>query len=179
MSTLSILNNIKKAYYDNIIRIGGNTDTLEYFDDKFPNLAERLFSTLDSLLEKAMHDEGWNKTPRNVNDKTRLIPCQICGYPLSQRHHLLSYGEFGENDSIVCLCANCHGFYHLLWSALALESKTAKHTINSIAGKIPTPQFVGVFYLYYVTTETMAAWDKYHDHNIQSAKIIQLQMDLK
>lgn len=41
-------------------------------------------------------------------------PCACCGYPLSQRHHLLPFAQWGEVAITVQLCPNCHAFYHLI-----------------------------------------------------------------
>lgn len=50
---------------------------------------------------------------RETQLKERVIPCQCCGYVISQRHHLLPVARYGENDVTVNLCANCHEAYHI------------------------------------------------------------------
>lgn len=64
----------------------------------------------------------------NRRDKTplaeRLLPCQCCNYPLSQRHHLLEVSQYGENRARVQLCANCHEFYHIAYKMCVLKSKS-------------------------------------------------------
>ena len=60
---------------------------------------------------------------RNRTEKERLTPCECCGYPISQRHHLLDYAYHGENDFTAQLCANCHELYHLLFNHFARGSK--------------------------------------------------------
>ena len=55
------------------------------------------------------------KAPRKKSTfKERLQPCEACGYPLSHKHHLLSVAEFGENNSAVRLCPNCHEMFHIV-----------------------------------------------------------------
>lgn len=44
----------------------------------------------------------------------RIQPCEACGYPLSHKHHLLSVAEFGENNTAVRLCPNCHEMFHIV-----------------------------------------------------------------
>lgn len=61
-----------------------------------------------------------------VNKRDRLIPCSCCGYPISQRHHLLQVHEYGENNHTKQLCANCHELYHLIYSAVKNWGKTER-----------------------------------------------------
>ena len=44
----------------------------------------------------------------------RTTPCQICAYPLSERHHPLSIKDYGETGEVYHLCAICHELYHLV-----------------------------------------------------------------
>jgi hypothetical protein len=44
-------------------------------------------------------------------------PCQNCGFPYSQRHHLFQFATYGENEITVLLCPNCHRLYHLIGQA--------------------------------------------------------------
>ena len=46
--------------------------------------------------------------------KQRMTPCNCCGYPISQRHHLFEVAHYGESDFTRQLCANCHELYHLI-----------------------------------------------------------------
>jgi len=47
----------------------------------------------------------------------RLTECECCKYPVSQKHHLLTVSEYGDNDCTVQLCANCHELFHLFYEA--------------------------------------------------------------
>lgn len=51
---------------------------------------------------------------KRVSLKERTTPCECCGFPLSQRHHLLAVAEFGDTDATAQLCANCHDLYHII-----------------------------------------------------------------
>lgn len=51
---------------------------------------------------------------RKITKKERLSPCTVCGYGISQRHHLLEVSFWEENNATVQLCANCHELYHLM-----------------------------------------------------------------
>ena len=48
----------------------------------------------------------------------RLVPCEVCGYPLSQLHHMMQQQHFGKANDIwnVQLCACCHELYHLIYN---------------------------------------------------------------
>ena len=56
------------------------------------------------------------KTGSSIED--RLLPCSICNYPLSRKHHLLQVHNYGENQNTMRLCSNCHELYHLIYNAL-------------------------------------------------------------
>ncbi len=51
---------------------------------------------------------------RQTKVNERLVSCQCCGYPISQRHHLLEVSRFGENEYSYQLCPNCHELYHII-----------------------------------------------------------------
>jgi len=51
---------------------------------------------------------------RKTKLSERLMPCQCCGYPISQRHHLFNVAAFGENTYVRYLCANCHELFHII-----------------------------------------------------------------
>lgn len=44
----------------------------------------------------------------------RLKPCECCGHPISQRHHLIPYRWVGEQSPTVQLCPNCHELFHIM-----------------------------------------------------------------
>jgi hypothetical protein len=52
------------------------------------------------------------RKPNSIH--TRMYPCICCAHPISQRHHLLPFADYGENDYTVQICANCHEIFHLL-----------------------------------------------------------------
>lgn len=59
-----------------------------------------------------------SKTNSNTRRKAptleqRLTPCQCCGFPLSQRHHILPFSTHGDG-LCVSLCANCHEVLHVI-----------------------------------------------------------------
>ena len=62
--------------------------------------------------------------------KERVQPCEACGYPISHKHHLLSVAEFGENNTAVRLCPNCHELYHIV---ARIEAAWARGTRNAKA----------------------------------------------
>jgi hypothetical protein len=51
---------------------------------------------------------------RSPKLEERLTPCECCGYPVSQRHHVLPVARYGDHGWTVQLCANCHEAYHIL-----------------------------------------------------------------
>src|SRR5262245_36903190 len=58
---------------------------------------------------------------RHVTRQERLKHCECCNWPLTERHHLLSFARHGENKYTVQLCPNCHDLYHIIWNAYAEE----------------------------------------------------------
>ena len=61
-----------------------------------------------------------SKKRRKTKLWERLTPCNCCGYPISQRHHLLTIAEYGrESNYTRLLCANCHELYHICEKAIA------------------------------------------------------------
>lgn len=46
--------------------------------------------------------------------KERVSPCSVCGYPISEKHHMAERHIYGDNDYTIKLCANCHELFHIL-----------------------------------------------------------------
>jgi len=61
--------------------------------------------------------------------KKRYMPCEFCGYPITETHHPFRVSIFGRNKHTIQLCANCHEFYHLV-EAMTNGSGNAEATIN-------------------------------------------------
>ena len=53
-------------------------------------------------------------TRRSPTLEERSTPCSCCNYPISQRHHLLDYAWYEENNFTWPLCGSCHDLYHLI-----------------------------------------------------------------
>ena len=53
----------------------------------------------------------------------RLTPCEICGFPLTHRHHVLMFNDWGENPHTMQLCASCHELFHIAVGALVHHRK--------------------------------------------------------
>lgn len=68
------------------------------------------------------------KKRRTTRLPERLIPCQCCGHPVSQRHHLIPVARYGDTDSSVHLCANCHEAYHIFEQAWIDQRADRQHT---------------------------------------------------
>jgi hypothetical protein len=51
----------------------------------------------------------------------RTTPCECCGYPISQRHHLYKVANYGENKFTIQLCANCHELFHLVYNSMTIN----------------------------------------------------------
>lgn len=66
----------------------------------------------------------------------RLTPCECCGHPLSQRHHLVRFSKRGENKHTVQLCANCHEIYHITAQVYRSWYNETKTTANPILGHL-------------------------------------------
>lgn len=63
-------------------------------------------------------------------------PCESCGFPISHRHHLMEYAEYGENDCTLQACATCHWTLHICVSALGSRNARAwklwSHLLRSL-----------------------------------------------
>lgn len=59
--------------------------------------------------------------------KQRLTPCECCGYPISQRHHLLPHTFWGETNHTRQFCPNCHELYHIIERLLCGDDKSERH----------------------------------------------------
>lgn len=53
----------------------------------------------------------------------RLTPCECCNHPLSNRHHILDFAVYGENDKTLQLCPNCHELYHICYKAVVTPTQ--------------------------------------------------------
>ena len=83
---------------------------------------------------------------RKPTAQERLTPCWCCGYPISQKHHILGYAEHGKNEISVQLCANCHEAYHILKSHQ--EKATRRNT--AVANSIPQNVWAKLSELYQI-----------------------------
>jgi hypothetical protein len=73
-------------------------------------------------------------TPRRKRPslKERTTPCQVCNHPLSQRHHMMPFKDYGEQDWVAYLCANCHELWHIMYLAEIKRSPYAERLLNTI-----------------------------------------------
>lgn len=55
-----------------------------------------------------------NRRRRSSSLMERLMPCQICDHPVSQRAHILDVAAWGPNEHTMRACANCHEIYDIL-----------------------------------------------------------------
>lgn len=54
---------------------------------------------------------NWER--RRTTPEERCTPCEVCGHPLSVRHHMLPFADHGESDETMQLCPYCHELVHL------------------------------------------------------------------
>ena len=54
---------------------------------------------------------------RTTKLEETTMPCEGCGFPISHRHHILEYADYGENDYTLQACATCHWTLHICVSA--------------------------------------------------------------
>jgi hypothetical protein len=69
---------------------------------------------------------------RKPSRQARLTPCECCGFPLSQRHHLAPFAENGETDQTMQLCANCHELYHLIYRVYVEKSEASVQLLGQL-----------------------------------------------
>lgn len=48
----------------------------------------------------------------------RIKPCRVCGYPITESHHMAEQRFYGRNNSTIRLCPNCHDLFHRIKSNL-------------------------------------------------------------
>ena len=67
--------------------------------------------------------------------------CEGCGFCLCERHHVLEYSKYGENDSDVLVCPTCHWVLGICVSALFKKSKSSyklwNHLLKSLGDNHP------------------------------------------
>ena len=71
---------------------------------------------------------------RKAKTHERTTPCQCCGYPISQRHHLLEFAEFGETKYTRQFCANCHELFHIIDRAITDNTNDRAMTLLDAVG---------------------------------------------
>ena len=77
------------------------------------------------------------KEKRNSNSVlTRMTPCEFCGFPLSDKHHMLGFAEHGENLHILFLCPNHHALLHLGISAIIFKKKRATEVYEAFCNSV-------------------------------------------
>lgn len=54
-----------------------------------------------------------NSNRPSVSVQDRMIPCACCDYPISERHHVVPFSEWGDGI-VLSLCANCHELWHII-----------------------------------------------------------------
>lgn len=67
--------------------------------------------------------------------RERLLPCQFCDYPISEKHHALPISIFGKTPYTLQLCANCHELYHIVERVILYESKRAAYLLNAFKNR--------------------------------------------
>lgn len=101
---------------------------------------------------------------RSTSRAERLISCECCGYPLSQRHHLLPVAEYEENELTLHLCANCHEKYHLIYGAYIEERQGCRELLGLLYLKTgvntPDPHFDWLRDKAHEAKELQREWDK-------------------
>lgn len=85
-------------------------------------------------------------TRRRVTLKERKTACEVCGYPVSQRHHFFMVAHYGESDDTAMLCSNCHELYHLMYNALVKRTSHSLNLTKHILFSFRIP-FAGVLFL--------------------------------
>ena len=62
---------------------------------------------------------------KRVSVEERVIPCDICLTPLSDRHHILNFKIYGESLHTAQFCPTCHVLFHIAESAILYNRKRA------------------------------------------------------
>jgi len=97
----------------------------------------------ESPESQASRDQNRGIGDRNVKNQRpkatpqrRLEPCWACEFPISERHHVFGFSEFGESGerNIIYLCARCHDLWHLIESAAA-GSQSSSEILLAVLGR--------------------------------------------
>lgn len=72
------------------------------------------------------------KRRRKATIRDRLCPCECCGFPVSQRHHILPAHRYGEQGATVQFCATCHDAVHIYMQAFLDLGRTPEKPTRSI-----------------------------------------------
>lgn len=86
------------------------------------------------MTHRMMRNQGTHANRRRQSTQSeRLTPCQCCGWPISERHHLLEVARYGESNHTARLCANCHELYHIIYAAYEWEHDILKDPFKNRA----------------------------------------------
>jgi len=116
---------------------------------------------------------------RRTTLQQRLTPCECCGYPISECHHLFEVAFFGENDYTAQLCANCHELYHLIESVVSTSRESQKkRERNSVLLSMilkewgnEDKRYVYLCNLVYMAHKwSLVAWKKFGHMNVDKAR---------
>lgn len=73
---------------------------------------------------------------RQPTTKERLTPCECCEFPVSHRHHILEFAQYGENNITKQLCGSCHDVYTVLVNCYTKPTKRNKDIWMGFVGVI-------------------------------------------
>jgi hypothetical protein len=91
---------------------------------------------------------------RKARSSERRTPCECCGFPLSQRHHLLPVACYGESEHTIQLCANCHELFHLIFRGRFENFPASKRQLGRILLSVYRYENPKIFaFLYQITEE--------------------------
>ena len=77
-----------------------------------------------------------NERRRATTREERLSPCHGCGFPLTHRHHLLEFANYGENDCTVQVCGTCHDLFQIVESCYVWKHADAKRLVGELVQRI-------------------------------------------
>lgn len=69
---------------------------------------------------------------RNATLEERLTACEVCAYPLSEKHHLLPFAWMGDSPVTFQLCPNCHSLVHIAFDALIHDREHSQLLFRTI-----------------------------------------------
>lgn len=95
----------------------------------FPSFKEQESFDVIPSVDPRLKERHWSRlhfenARRSATLTERLIPCELCEYPISQRCHLLDVAAWGDNEFTRSYCVRCHEMFDLILKTIEADKVT-------------------------------------------------------